>query len=489
MSNQGKERYRLYATIKIAGSMLEGVEETVVENVLCKVYLPDRKVDAPSLHFIPATRQQDERLCAPALFAVHAELTEPDGSVVVITASKVHITSHKRTVWGPNLVDYVLVGEPWDLKVEHIRPERTFHPEPRTRGCFWLSPNRLLPPAKSPMLSYTGEVTVERYHPFSVTLINGLNLTFDLHTRYWEGSEGETIMFDEVVAEFELAEDMRGTTKIADALEHLDDLLRIVSFVGEYRCVCVGWQAGDSSSVTTFYRHRTVPSVTKAPSVHDALVEYIDFKEFVSSAYKKFTEITPNAALRRALDYAVPDRNETIESSYIMLYAALETLVLFFRRQEGLEYIFDDVDQWQELRGDVQKWLRRHPLLHGNENKDRRQLVYEKLPELMRASFSSAFRGFCQHYGVDLSDLWPVTGNAQGDSLSTIRNKLVHGEVYDHRHYKALMGAGRHLRWSVYRMIFAMLGWPVALTQVNPENVSRTLVHRTLERDRQILSN
>lgn len=488
MSNQGKEKYRLHATIRIEGSEPEGIKERVVENVLCKVYLPNRKVDAPSLHFLPATREQDENLRVPALFGVRAELTEPNGSVVVITANKVHITSHKLTAWGPDLKDYVLIGEPWDLKIEHIRQERTFYPEPRTRGCFWLSPNQLLPPTKSPMLSYTGEVTAERYDQLSVSLVNGLDLTFDLHTRYWDGPDSETVMFDEVVAEFEMGEDTRGTTKIADASKHLDDLLRIVSFVGEFPCACVGWQATDSSSVTEFYRRRTVPSATKAPSVHDALIEYIDFKDFITSAYSKFNETTPNAALRRALDYAVPDRNETIESSYIMLYAALETLVLFCRRQEGLEFIFNDEDQWQELRGDLQHWLKQHPLLRGNENKDRRQLVYEKLSELMRASFSSAFRRFCERYEVDLSDLWPITGNSQGDSLSAIRNKLVHGEVYDQRHYKALMGAGRHLRWSVYRMIFAMLSWPVTRTKIKPEDVSRTFIHRTLEQDRQILS-
>jgi hypothetical protein len=488
MPGHGKEKYRLYATISIEGSEPEGIEERVIENVLCKVFLPDRKVDAPALHFLPATREQEKKLRVPALFSVRAKLTQPDGSTVIITANKVHITSHKGTVWGPDLVEFVLIGEPWDLKVEHVRGPLTYYKEPRTKGAFRISPTQLLPPTKNPLLSYTGEVTAERFDQFGITLANGLDLTFDLHTRYWDGPEGETVMFDEVVAEFEMAEDTRGTTMVDDALDHLDDLLRIVSFVGEYPVACVGWQAGDSSSVTEFYRRRTVPSATKAPSVHDALVEYIDFKDFITSAYARFNETTPNAALRRALAYAVPDRNETIESAYIMLYAALETLVLFFRRQEGLEYIFKDDEQWQELNHDLRKWLKQHRLLGGDENKDTRQLVNEKLPELRRASFSAAFRGFCQRYGVDLSDLWAVTGNSKGDSLSAIRNKLVHGEVYDHRHYKALVGAGQHLRWSVYRMLFAMLGWPVERTKIRPEAVAHTFRHKTLERDRRLLS-
>lgn len=91
-------------------------------------------------------------------------------------------------------------------------------------------------------------------------------------------------------------------------------------------------------------------------------------------------------------------------------------------------------------------------------------------------------------YLVERLHLWPVTGNSKRDLLSAIRNKLVHGEVYDHRHYEALIGAGQHLRWSVYWMIFAMLGWPAGRTKIRPEIVARDFIHKTLERDHQILS-
>jgi hypothetical protein len=61
------------------------------------------------------------RLSVPALFSVRAKLTEQDGSLVVITADKVHIISHRGKVWGPDLIEYVLIGDPWDLKVEHVQ--------------------------------------------------------------------------------------------------------------------------------------------------------------------------------------------------------------------------------------------------------------------------------------------------------------------------------------------------------------------------------
>lgn len=485
MEHPGKEKYRLYVTIKIEASELEGVKETIVEDVLCKVFLPNKKASSASLHFLP-TREQENELRVPALFSMHGERPEPNGDLVRIISDQIHITSRKGTVWGPGLAEFVLIGEPWDLKIELIRPGDATHHEPRTQGCFWLSPTKLFSPVESMMMSYTGEVETRRGDRLHVQLSEDIDVTFDQHTRYWDAPGGGTVMFGEPVAEFDLNEDLRGSAQIPEALERLDDLLRIVSFVGEYRCMCVGWQATDSLTVTEFYRHHPMLTNAVAPSVHDALIDYADFEDFIRTAYLQLNQITPNAALRRALDYLVPDENDTIESLYIMLYAALETIVLFFRREEGLEFIFSDPTEWDRLRGDMQKWLKTHPVLSGDAIK--RSLVYEKLSELMRTSFSSAFKKFCVRYSVDLSDLWPIVGNSGGVSLSSIRNKLVHGEVFDHRHYEALMGAREHLRWSVYRMVFAMLDWPVAQTKINSEQVKSNFIHKTWERDRQILS-
>jgi hypothetical protein len=81
-----------------------------------------------------------------------------------------------------------------------------------------------------------------------------------------------------------------------------------------------------------------------------------------------------------------------------------------------------------------------------------------------------------------------MTGQKEGDSLSVIRNKLVHGEVYSAERYQALMGAREHLRWSVYRMIFGMLGWPITQTKIAPAMVARSPIHKTWTQDRTILS-
>lgn len=307
-----------------------------------------------------------------------------------------------------------------------------------------------------------------------------------MYTRYRDVDTDETLMFVELVAEFEIDEDTRGTTKVNDTFPYLDDYLLLVSFIAEQRCVCLGYEATDSDSVTRFYRRTIAPPRHKeVRSMHDALVDVGDFEEFTGAAYQKFNETGPNAGLRRAIHYVIPDENDTIETSFIMLYAALETLVLNFRLQHGLGKILSN-KRFKNLREELEAWLRTHDTLAGEPEKGEQMI--EKLLELNRVSFATAFNKFCETYGVDLSDLWPVVGNEEGDSLSKIRNKLVHGETFEETKYGALIGAGENLRWTVYRMIFALLGWPVSRTKVSPEYLARDYIYLMTKKDRAIIS-
>jgi hypothetical protein len=51
------------------------------------------------------------------------------------------------------------------------------------------------------------------------------------------------------------------------------------------------------------------------------------------------------------------------------------------------------------------------------------------------------------------------------------------------------MGAREHLRWSVYRMIFGILRWPIDRTKIDAEHVARSPVHKSLAEDRRQISN
>jgi hypothetical protein len=227
------------------------------------------------------------------------------------------------------------------------------------------------------------------------------------------------------------------------------------------------------------------------------LVDIAHFTKFIRTAYRRFNKIEPREYLRQAINCAIPDENLTLESSFVTLYEGLESLVLYFRRREKkqLEYVFPPNEtgqgsKWKErnqLIEDVKQFLNQHPLLKNSKTK--RNLLFDNLLGLNRVSFRTAFEKMCKHYAADLSDLWPITGNAKGWSLSTIRNKLVHGEHFNPRQIYALIAAKEHLQWMVERLILATLGWDISKSKVSKDYLSRNRrIYQNWKADQKILS-
>lgn len=168
--------------------------------------------------------------------------------------------------------------------------------------------------------------------------------------------------------------------------------------------------------------------------------------------------------------FALPSSDRGGEVAFISLSAALESLLTFFRRQD--EYEILGVNEFSELERDLKKWLKQHRVLAAETEK--RKLIYEKFRELNRFPFSHIFNRFCEHYSLDLSDLWPVTGKHAEWPLTEIRHRLVHGDPFECRPAKALDCARTHLSWTVDRMLLCVLGWPVARSNVSAEYLRRT---------------
>ncbi|MEA2490569.1 MAG: hypothetical protein QOH21_2361, partial [Acidobacteriota bacterium] len=187
----------------------------------------------------------------------------------------------------------------------------------------------------------------------------------------------------------------------------------------------------------------------------------------IATVYPKFVALRDDRLLRHAMNLIRPMKSPNVAPDFATAYAALETIVLWHRRRKGLEYIIEKEDEWNALRDRLGKFLKQDPLLTGD--KGRRAMIKNKLGELRRAPFSAAFEDFCREYSVDLNDLWPVVGKAREMPLSEIRNRIVHGVVFDRTQIEALHRAGEHLRWTIERMLLAIFGWPVDESNVRPE--------------------
>ena len=476
LAEDKKENYQLFVTIE-SGKIRQ-------EKVRCKVYLPERLTDPIELQFFP-TEDQVPYLRHAFEFSIRGEIENLSGVVDTrIQAQKVYSVRLSSMHWGPEITENVLIGKPTDLQVIHFLSRDESSSSNKITGRFWLTPSILLRPAQGIHLSWTGDVKVETMRQFNFTLANGLPLIFDNHFRYSKNPDGDTVTFTELIARYE-AKEADNIKDINKVLSFLDDFLLLVSFAERQRCVCLGWETADSKCITEYYRRNlTIPTPKKDEDYDDTLIPLQKWQHFVEKAYRKFIEIEPKENIRQAIQYTIYREGRTVENSFLTLYSAIESLVEHF----GLKPDIIGQEEFKKIFAkDLEEWIRKHPLFV--DQKGKRHSIYEKISELNRVSFSSAFNNLCN--SVYLEDLWPVVKKTKEISLSDIRNKLVHGDTYfNHLEQKALATAEKHLRWTVERLILSALGWDISESNVSRDSLYTRVIpcYEEWKTDQKILS-
>jgi len=190
-------------------------------------------------------------------------------------------------------------------------------------------------------------------------------------------------------------------------------------------------------------------------------------------------------AIYRSIDW----RERTLENAFISAFSAIENIILYFRKSNNLVNVLD-MEQWKIFKKDIEIYIKEELIEKIKlTEKERRNLIYEKVGELNRISISAVFNKMCAFYSIDLHDLWPLIETNGGISLSNIRNKIVHGDTFSHIESHALMAAYEHLRWTLERLILSILGWPIEKSRVSGEFLSSHMaMAKGWEKDRKILS-
>ncbi len=476
-----KENYHLYVTLKNG--------DAVVERVSCKVYLPKRFSDPFFLQFCPSNDQVDiiNEAILP-IYSLQGEIKDLSGSISTkIQADEVWSTTGIASrYWGSELIEVSpLTSKPLNLEVINFLSPRDS--ENKSHGRFWITPNNLLAPAGSIMRSYTGAVEVKTVWQQEFTLCNGVHLEFKNRYLYEELGDSEFLTFTELVGEFEIGDEAVNSARINELRHDLDDFLLLVSLASRERCVCHGWDIVNSKICLEFYRREIViPKVKKRRGRRgDELIDLADCRDFINTAYKNFIGFEGKESIRQAIYAAVPRESVTTEKRFMALYAAVETLVLAYRKKHGLEQVFSS-KEWKRFSCDLRQWLQGHESLA--QNPEKYQLIQSKLGDLNRISFATAFNAFCENYSVDVADLWPVTGNAGGLSLSSIRNRIVHGETFDREKHQALFTATLHLQLVVERMLLAVLDWPIDRSDISKKKVSTYVPYEEMQSHRELIT-
>jgi hypothetical protein len=472
-----KPKYKLFIELKF--------NNISVSNILCEIYLPER-TNGPVELWCYLKPDQAAIIAYPFEFSIEGEIKDNDGcSGILIKAKKVYRKSELTRSWGSGIRETLLIGVPWDLEIKELLSidNQTINSEIEN-GFFWLTPSVMLTPDKPIRKEYTGAISVETIREKVFTLSNGIQLNFDTHFKYKKNEEGDTVTFTELVAGFE--KKAFKSLDIKNILTYLNDFLLLVSLAERRSCVCVGWDITNYQyRIKYFKRDIFIPKGNKKHIHHiEMLINVNDFKNYIDKVYKNYINIDGKELIRQAIYKLINLEKEIIESSFISLYSAIENIILFYRKSNNLEYVIVNSD-WIKLRKEIKKiikeYLKDNLNIHDNE---KRKLFYEKLNELNRVSFSTVFNKMCEEYSIDLEDLWPLVKIAGGVSLSDIRHKLVHGDIFDPSQYRALLAATKHLQWILERLILSILKWPIEKSNVCKEIISSWPAYHEWQNDR-----
>lgn len=463
-----------------------------VENIPCKIFLSAKLVDPIKIEFYLNEEQAKTIGYGCKHFwksSIYGEVNQ-GSNTTKIEASTVYITKWPewpKIGWNKDVQGIVAEGKPADLEIIETFGEKK-KLERAVTGNFWLSPNIFLSHPQIFLRDFTGKVNVKSPSKFKFCLANRRHVLFAQHSRWIKNDEGDDITFRESVGEFRLTSKRHKSEGVNDEfIQDLDDFLLLTSFASRRRCICLGWDLYKSGTIIKHFRREvTIPSdINKRQDYDDTVIDDSDFQEFILKAYTLFNKMSDSEKemLRNALYNVISIKDNAIEHGFIILFSALEILLLIFRKKHNLEYILP-ADEFKKFIKRGRKWLRGQPEFKSDNNKKRREQVYDKGDELNRVSFGKAFREFCGYYSLFFDDLWPVVGE---DSLSFIRNSLVHGAVYNPEKIWKIWTAMYHLQWIVERAILAMLGWPIAQSKVNAKFLSNLKPYLNWKEDRTIL--
>lgn len=424
-----------------------------VKDVLIELFLPRHDEEEVFLYCKPNSQQYNE-LNKEFEFSIIGHDEFSDGSINnKFYVKRAFLKKSQRSFYTSKLGELNIVLQAYDLMIICERDNKKENSV--TEGFFTFFNRFVIPPLKLIRRKANGEVTFDSSDRYSFTLQSGLKLTFDTYYRYEDFGDYEKSS-PYSVAEFKTDID---PAQINEIVNETDDFLLLLSFALGKICICTGWVASSNSKIVKYFRRdKAIPSKSEKNSFSDQLVETYELKSFLEHTYKYFINFNNRELLRNILYPVVRENKISVETRYLILFAILESIILDYKKSFGYEIILDE-DLFNELKIDLKELIKSKLL---SIDKDRRKFIYEKLPELNRVSFTSSLALFQKHYKIKLDDLWPLSDSKDGASLSDIRNKIIHGEIFNYHQSQAISYAVIHLQIIVERMILSLLDWDIS---------------------------
>lgn len=417
--------------------------------VPCKLFLPKTILEKPQIYIFPERKQFD---ILPGIInrcSFTANIGDPPD--IAIFGEDVHISGGSMRHWEKGLDEGYLRIYPARLKIKHFRKTNSDN-----SVLFNLTPSLHLSPRDLREYYYDGKAKIRRGKRFKFKLEEDFNITFLNHYK-WQEDKKKTITFSELVGEASFAR-FANEEDIEDYLLIIDDFLLLVSLAEGQRCIIPRLNVYLANSFIEIYRlDRSLPNISNNHSFNDFVIDTKFLKRFLKNAWRTFRESKQQQLIRVALETTTSDVNSTMESHFLSLFSAVETLILAFRLQSGCEYILHDQGDWKAFRDKVKKLVQANEVF--KDDKDKRALIYQNINGLNRVPLQHAFKKFISESKLELDDLWPFSSDKGDWSLTTIRNRLVHGYRLNERYIDSFAEALDNIEYYAKRLLLVTLGW------------------------------
>ena len=437
----------------------------VLDNIPCKVYLPERIYGKPWLVINPSSEDY-YKLMQAHVSSIYAEVVGFSGEVeLIIKSDELYFHESSIRYGGKSLSESLVYCSPEGLDI--FEPFKGGVSE-TVLVSYWLTPNSFITPVR---VLYSHPDGAVYYKVFREVEYEIDDLFYSFKSQYDSKTEDndDFVQWAYLVAEHKTSESHYNYEKIIkDNVSSLDDFLLLVSFASRHKTFCTGWEASDVNGIYKHYRGNYNFSKLIKNESTEYVVEPSEFPGFIRVAAKSFLDYRNKLSLRSAINSVLNVRESTVEKSFLSMFSALETLILDFRKDNDFEYVLNRED-WSKLRGVIQDAIKRAPGL--NLEKPKRAKIYTKLNELNRVSLKDAYEYFCVYYSIDTEDLWPVFGKSDFSGLSEVRNRLVHGDTFSKELDDALINAQFHMGILLERVILRVLNWDVSSSNVSRANM------------------
>lgn len=380
-----------------------------------------------------------------------------------IKISQAFILQGNTTSFMGNKRQYQIILNAYDLTLTSYRPNLELGQ--KTDGFFNIIEYFSLSHPKFRSLESDGSVSVSAEEKYKFTLRNGLEINFDTHYVYNQHENSiKTISYPISVAEFTTE---INPENINDYLIYIDEFLILLSYAIGNRCVCTGWQAAGFNKIVTYYRRDiSIPKKRTKNNRNNYLVEPFELRKFLEKTYPIYSKPEKLELFKNILRTATRRNTVTVETRFLILISTIESIILKFKKEHNNEFILPQ-KQFNQLRRKIQKTIKENFPEQLDESDNKRLLICEKIAELNRISFGSAFSLFIKEYKLDISDLWILVDDNTNTTLMSIRNKLIHGDIFNELQLNALSVAVTHIQFIVDRAIFLLLAYDIEKSRVS----------------------